>query len=114
LSNQTTLETLELKRQGKNPDDEVSEYNLGKAINIKAITTIGCKYLAGTPVLGGFQSSFPTRDPQEMESFGRADLSLHLFDSIFVPYFFKACWDFQYLVAVFEFGSLKQSFGGSI
>lgn len=30
LDNQTTLETLELKRQGKNPEDEVSEYSLGK------------------------------------------------------------------------------------
>lgn len=30
LTNQTTLDTLDLKRQGKNPDDEVSKYDKGK------------------------------------------------------------------------------------
>ena len=29
MENQTTLETLELKRQGKDPDQEPSEFNIG-------------------------------------------------------------------------------------
>jgi hypothetical protein len=50
FSNQTTLETLELKRAGKDPESEVSEYNIGTSFLISG------KYYNWVQVFG--RSSF--------------------------------------------------------
>ena len=85
MDNQTTLETLELKRQGKDPDQEPSEFNIGTFYFTQVLTTIGSKSLAGIVALGGFPSFCRMRGPLEMESSGHAVLKPDTFlDSILI------------------------------
>lgn len=80
FSNQTTLETLELKRQGKNPDELPSDYDLGTFIVIQAGIITGYKYLEETVLCGFSLFSCQTKAQLEMESFGLKDQKERLND----------------------------------
>ena len=80
FSNQTTLETLELKRQGKNPDELPSDYDLGNFIFTQVSIITGYRSSEETVACGSCQFSCRTRVQQATESFGPKSQKQRLID----------------------------------